>query len=258
MELTRLINNNVSNTIIGSNITEYDLRKAHPTVLALLYPNDPTFTSLSSLPKSEYTIRIGNLIKANPLLRKQIDAKILELFNKFLKVNNISQTNFLGSTPDSLLIANQIASITVFDNIATFRCKEGISYTSLFYISKTEYILFDRVTKRLRIKGIGQEEETNKYDFVKIVLKKICCIIDDSVNVDRIETLRRLKQIRLQYLTNTNTNIFRDIKNKNMLKYIIDGRPVFSDIPLTESENCILDKSGNYINFILPLIQICV
>lgn len=258
MELTRLINNNISNTIIGSNITEYDLKKAHPTVLALLYPNNPIFTSLISLPKSEYTIRIGNLIKENPLLRKQIDTKIIELFNKFLKANNISQTNFLGSTPDSLLIANQLASVTIFDNIATFRCKEGVSYTSLFYISKTEYILFDRLTKRLRIKGVGQEEETNRYDFVKIVLKKICCIIDDSVNVDRIEILRRLKQIRLQYLTNTNINIFRDIKNKNMLKYIVDGRPVYSDIQLTESENCILDKSNNYINFILPLIQICI
>ena len=52
MELTRLINNNVSNTIIGSNITEYDLRKAHPTVLALLYPNDSSITTLSTLPKS--------------------------------------------------------------------------------------------------------------------------------------------------------------------------------------------------------------
>ena len=258
MELTRLINNNVSTTIIGSNITEYDLKKAHPTVLALLYPNDPIFNSLGSLPKSEYTIKIGNLIKENPSLRKEIDNKILELFNRFLKVNNISNMNFLGSTPDSLLIANQLASVTTFDNIAIFRCKEGISYTSLFYISKTEYILFDRVTKRLRIKGVGQEEETNKFEFVRTVLKKICCIIDDSVNVDRIETLRRLKQIRLQYLTSPNVDIFRDIKNKNMLKYSVDGRPIYSDTPLTESDNCILDKSCNYMNFILPLIQMCV
>lgn len=258
MELTRLLNNNVSTTIIGSNITEYDLKKAHPTVLALLYPNDPVFSSLVSLPKSEYTIKIGNMIKANPSLRKQIDGKVLELFNKFIKYNNISESNFLGSTPDSLLISNQIASITNFDGIANFRCKEGISYTSLFYISKTEYILFDRVTKRLRIKGVGQEEETNKYEFVRTVLKKICCIIDDSNNVDRIETLRRLKQIRIQYLNSNNIDIYRDIKNKNMLKYFVDGRAVYSDIPLTENENCILDKSDNYINFILPLIQMCV
>jgi hypothetical protein len=258
MELTRLINNNVSSTIIGSNITEYDLKRAHPTVLALLFPNDPLFTSLGSLPKSEYTVKIGNLIKENPTLRKQIDTKVLELFNRFLKANNISEMNFLGSTPDSLLIANQLASVTTFDRIANFRCKEGISYTSLFYISKTEYILFDRVTKRLRIKGIGQEEETNKYEFVRTILKKICCIIDDSNNVDRIETLRRLKQIRLLYLTSNNIEIYRDIKNKNMLKYCVDGRAIFSEIPLTENENCILDKSCNYVNFILPLIQMCI
>ena len=40
MELTKLINNNVSKHLIGVNITEYDLRKAHITVLNLLYPSD--------------------------------------------------------------------------------------------------------------------------------------------------------------------------------------------------------------------------
>lgn len=258
MELTKLINNNVSNTIIGSNITEYDLKQAHPVVLSLLFPDNETYTSLLSLPKSEYTYKIGNMIRANPNLRKQIDDKILELFNTFLKVNKISEINFLGSTPDSLLIANQIASVTCFEKVAHFRTKEGISYTSLFYISKTEYILFDRVTKRLRIKGVGQEEETNKYEFVRTILKKVCCIIDDSNNTDRIETLRRLKQLRILYLSSTNIEIYRDIKNKNMLKYYVDGRVVYSDVVLEESENCSLDKSANYINFILPLIQMCV
>ena len=74
---------------------------------------------------------------------------------------------------------------------------------------------------------------------------------DDSVNVDRIETLRRLKQIRLQYLTNSNVNIFRDIKNKNMLKYIVDGRPIYMRIlhidPLSSAPSDAITY-GNYKN----------
>ena len=132
MQITKLLNNNVQNNLIGVNITEYDLRKAHPTALALLYPDNPDMRNLINLPKEQYTIKIGKMIKANPNLRKEIDRKVLELFNEFLEANNIAPEHLLATTPDSLLIVDQIAQQTVFQNIAVFRCKEGISYSSLF------------------------------------------------------------------------------------------------------------------------------
>ena len=100
MLITKLLNNNVQNNLIGVNITEYDLRKAHPTALALLYPENPDMRNLINLPKEQYTIKIGKMIKANPNLRKEIDKKILELFNEFLEANNIAPEHLLATTPD--------------------------------------------------------------------------------------------------------------------------------------------------------------
>lgn len=255
MKLEKLINNNVRSNLIGVNITEYDLKAAHPTVLALLYPNDPEMTSLRTLPKDQYKYKIGNMIKAKPALRKEIDAKILELFNEFLLKNHIAQDNFLASTPDSLLIVDQLASVTKFENIAQFRCKEGISYSSLFYYASWKYILFDRISRRIRIKGVGSEEETKNYQFVKTILRHLCVVLDNSNNIEHMELLRELKNIRNEYMNSKDIDIYRDITHKNQFKYIVDGKEVYSDIPLKEDDGCILIKSDNYLNFIFPLMR---
>ena len=255
MRITKLLNNNVQNNLIGVNITEYDLRKAHPTALALLYPDNPDMRNLINLPKEQYTIKIGNMIKANSNLRKEIDRKVLELFNEFLEANNIAPEHLLATTPDSLLIVDQIAQQTVFQNIAVFRCKEGISYSSLFYYKSYQYILYDRLTKRMRIKGVGSEEETKKYQFVKNILRRLCTLLDNSTTIEHMELLKGLKDIRIDYLNSRDMNVYRCLDHKNQFKYIIDGQETFSDVQMTEDDNCILVKSDNYMNFILPLIQ---
>ena len=255
MELTKLINNNVSKHLIGVNITEYDLRKAHITVLNLLYPNDDRIRELSRLPKDQYTYKIGNMIKQRPELRKEIDRKMLELFNEFLRDNKILTENLLCTTPDSLTICNQLAQKTIFQNTAEFRCKEGISYSSLFYYTSWKYILFDGLTKRLRIRGVGSEEETKNYPFVRTVLRHLCTLLDNSIVMDHNQLLKGLKDIRIEYMYNRDINIYRDISHKNQFKYNIDGKEIYSDTPLQEDENCILIKSDNYLNFIFPLIR---
>ena len=255
MVLTKLLNNKVTQNLIGVNITEYDLKHAHPTILNLLYPNDPNIKELLTLPKEQYTYKIGNMIKANPELRKLIDAKALELFNEFLKENQILEDNFLGSTPDSLMIVDQLAQKTLFHDIAQFRNKEEISYSSLFYYKSYQYILFDRITKRLRIKGVGSEDETKDYPFVKSVLTHMCTALDESTTIEHIELLKELKNIRIEYMYNKDINIYRDITHKNQFKYIVDEKEIYSDIQLQESDSCILIKSDNYINFIFPLMR---
>lgn len=255
MVLTKLLNNNINNNIIGSTITEYDLKAAHTTALFLITGDQELYDTLMDLPKLERNIRIGKMIQANPSLRKQIDAKVLELFNEFLAANNILESNFLATTPDSILIANQIATTLRFHEVAYFRNKEKISYSSLFYINRNKFILFDRMTKRMRIKGCGDEDKTKNYPFVKRTLTDICCILDDSQAIGNINCLRRLKQVRINYIYTDDINIYRDITHDNMFKYMIDGKLEYSSVRLKEDNNCQLINQDNYINFILPLIQ---
>lgn len=256
MVLNKLLNNNITTNIISSNIIEYDLKSAHTTALYFIKGKD-VYDKLIAMPKLERNIQIGLMIKKEPELRKKIDDMVLSWFNMFLKENNIIDSNFLATTPDSLLINNQIALKTKFmeNNIVWFRNKEGISYTSLFIVNKQEFILFDRMTKRIRIKGLGIEEKTNTYMFVKKSLRDLCCILDDAQTIGRIKTLTKLKMFRISYINSDEIELFRSIEDDNKFKYIVDGKMVLSDVQLNEDNNCTLVKTDNYINYILPLIQ---
>ena len=154
-----------------------------------------------------------------------------------------------------MLIVDQLASVTKFQDIAQFRCKEGISYSSLFYFASWKYILFDRISRRIRIKGVGSEEETKNYQFVKTILRHLCVVLDNSINMEHMDVLRELKNIRCEYMNSKDIDIYRDIIHKNQFKYMVDGQEVYSDVPLKEDEGCILIKSDNYLNFIFPLMR---
>lgn len=255
MELEKLLNNRITTNLVGSTITEYDLKSAHTTALYYL-KGETIYNELSSTSKTERNIRIGCMIRDDRQLRTDIDNLVLSWFNMFLKENKISKSNFLATTPDSILIKNQIPTKTTFnDGRVYFRNKEKISYTSLFIIDKNKFILFDRMSKRIRIKGLGIEEKTDKYAFVSQFLKKLCCILDDSLAIGRIDCLRKLKQLRINYLTGSNKEIYRSVDDDNKYKYELKNEIVLSDVYLEETVDCKLIISDNYINYVLPLIR---
>lgn len=256
MKLNKLLNNRINANIVNSMITEYDIKAAHTT--ALYYIKGPEiYEKLMSMPKLERNIHIGKMIKEDKNLRKQIDEMIISWFNEFLEENKIIEINFLATTPDSILIKNQLAVKTKFGEAKNvlIRNKENISYSSLFVVDKLHFILYDNMSKRLRIKGLGVEEVANKYPFVNGPMRDLCGILDGYMTTNRIEFLKRLKMFRRTYLNSSNIEVFRSVNDKNMFKYIVDDSIELVDIPIKESENVKLVKTDNYMNYILPLIQ---
>lgn len=251
----KLLVNKVFTNITQSTITEYDLKAAHASALYFL-KGEEVYKELTSLPKLERNIRIGKMIAEDKALRKDIDNLVISWFNRFLQENKILSCNFLCTTPDSILIKNQIATAQSFDNgKVLFRNKEKISYTSLFIIDKHKFILFDRFSKRLRVKGLGIEEVTDKYPFVDLCLRDLCCIIEDKLTLGRMNCLKKLKSFRIEYLNSENKSIYRSVDHHNQYKYNIDGNIEYSDILLKEDEGCILLKDDNYISYLIPLMR---
>ncbi len=254
-KLDKLLTNQVYNNITQSTIIEYDLKAAHTSALYFIR-GEAIYNELMSLPKLERNIRIGKMIAEDKVLRKQIDDMVISWFNMFLQENKILACNFLCTTPDSILIKNQLATKTTFgDGKIYFRNKEKINYTSLFIIDRRKFILFDRISKRLRVKGLGTEEITDKYQFVNICLRDLCCIIEDKATLGRVNCLKKLKAFRFEYLTSEDKNIYRSVDHKNQYKYNIDGNIEYSDILLKEDDHCVLLKDDNYINYLLPLMR---
>ena len=209
---------------------------------------------LLSLTKSQYVDEINKIFKENQNIKKEVMNKTLQIYNEFLFMNNIKPESFLATTTDSILLVDQIAPINLFNNKYQFRNKDQVPYTSLFYINNDTYILFDRVSKNIKIVGIN-DPNVNSYPFVKKILKELCCILNDYSIETKPDCLKRMKNIRINYLNSQDKEIYRSIINNNMYKYNIEGIVNYSDISLKEDETCVLMKDDNYLNFILPLFQ---
>lgn len=251
MTLTKVINNNIKNHIINSNIIEYNIKRAYPTILKSI--DKDKYGYLLDLTKDQYINEINEIFKLDRSIKSKIENETIKIFNDWLTRNKISQNNFLATTTDSIIIRDQIAPINDVDNIF-FRNKDKISYTSLFYIDKNTYILFDRITKKMKIQGLFKDPFINEYPFVKKILKDVCCICNEFTYENKIDCLRKLGKLRLKYITSEDKSIYADITHNGDYKYNIDGNFIYTaDYYPNNDANLVIDD--NYVNFMLPLIQ---
>lgn len=261
-ELNHLINNNIKKSCyLSSTIVEYDLENAGTTAIKFVL-GDVAYNKLMSIQdKRERKIELGMMRRNDPTLTSKMNEKILGWMNEFISVNKIQEKNFLATTPDSILLIGKVPTVTKFyDGVVNFRNKEKITYSSLFHIKNghDKIILFDRYSRRIRIKGLGTEETTNQFPFVNKYLKNLLCVLDDSVSFGYTRTMRKLKLQKLAYFNSSNIEIFRSVTNENKFHYIINGEDVFSDTPIPESENCTLNINDNYMDIIFPLIKLMI
>lgn len=249
--LTKVINNNINSHIINSNIVEYNICKAYPTILSNI---DNKYSYLLDLSKNEYVEEINELFTTNRYMRNKVEARTVEIFNEWLKRNKINQSNFIATTTDSIIISNQIAPIGDIDGFK-FRNKDKVSYTSLFYINGDLYILFDRVTKKMKIQGKIRDPFINTYPFVTKILKDVCCICNEYTYENKYDSLKKLAKLRQKYICSEDKTIYADILHNGEYKYNLDGAMVYTPGLYESSSDCNLVIEDNYINFLLPLIQ---
>lgn len=258
-QLNKLINNNIKKaSIVASTIIEYDIEDAHATAIRFIMGED-VYNSLMSIPnKHDRKIQIGLMRRDNRELTGMITELILKWMNEFLAINKISERNFLATTPDSILLVGKVPTHTTLENgKVVFRNKEKITFSSLFLVEngQKKLILFDRMTKRIRIKGLGEETVTNQYHFVNKYLKNLLCVLDDSMSFGYIKTLKKLKTLKYNYIHSHDIEIYRSISHNNQFHYVVNGEDIFTDTPLEESETTKLIIADNYMDIIFPLIK---
>lgn len=249
--LYKVINNSIRAHIINSNIVEYNIERAYPMILSSI---DNKYEYLLDLTKNEYIEEINTIFTTNRDIRKKVEAKTIDIYNEWLKRNKILQGNFIATTTDSIIICNQIAPINQIDGFV-FRNKDKVSYTSLFSINPTTYILFDRVTKRMKIQGKFNDPFVSTYPFVTKILKDVCCVCNEFTYETRNESLKKLAKLRTKYLCSEDKTIYADILNQGHYKYNVNGSMVYTPSLYPSEDDCNLVIEDNYINFMLPLIQ---
>jgi hypothetical protein len=245
IEMNPLIHN-----CIGTIVAEYDIASAHPTACYFIYGKE-FYDNLMSMEKLALNTEIGKLMAKDHTLHEKISALLLKWFNLFCEENNIRETNFISSTRDSILLVNKKPIKTAFEGgLVKFRNKEG-EYTSYIRLQGRLEILYDNISGALRIKGVNNEYLENN-PFTKL-FKQLLSIVEQSKVITISEGLKKLSKIRNKYLYSSTPDIYRSILDNNKFVYVIEGERVLSDTVLP---NETMIKSDNYVNFILPLINI--
>jgi hypothetical protein len=237
---------------ISTLVAEYDIASAHTTACYFIFGND-TYEKLMRQDKLSRNTQIGKMMAKDPLLHDQIASLLLRWFNIFCEENNIKDTNFITSTRDSILLVDKKPIKTSFENgLVNFRNKDG-EFTSYIRLQKQRKmeVLFDNMSGGLRIKGIDINEIEN-YPFLKI-FKTLLSVLEQSRTLPPGESLKKLNRIRSSYINSPNLDMYRSLIDKGKFIHYINGDRIESDTVIDPNA---LVKTDNYVNFVMPVVNI--
>lgn len=247
--------NDLNNCILNSNISEYDIKHAALSGIKFLYGEDSVeYNNLKNLPKEEYTVKIGLMMRSNKDLSKKMDELMIQWLNEFVDINNIKKNEFIENTRDSVLIWNKIPTKLKFKH-CEFVNKEGL-FSTFLRINNRYKILYDSLRSIIVLKGINKDI-VSKSDFVHKTLKNSILSLEKRITHGYKASFQSLQNDKYNYLNSNNFNVYRELLNENQFSYIntVDNNVYYSDV-LIKDKNMVLSKISNYNEFLLPIIRL--
>lgn len=237
--------------LINVPICEYDIKNAGFN-LAKYYKllDDDTIKMLSDIPKRERTIMIGKMMRDNPEFNKELSESFELIRKKFVNKNNITDNDILSIKKDAIFVIDKKCVCIKFKNIE-FVCKN--KYTSFHRFGNIE-LYYNSSTNDLDVKGINNDV-LYKHELMLIVLKNIFKMVEQK-DTDKLTSY--IKRFVVAYKTgDIDPGIYRQFNSAS--SFIIKSNPSSSceygldSISGYDVNN--IDKSYNYMNIILPIIQ---
>lgn len=233
--------------IINSNIYEYDIKRAGFNLIQYYeLLDDKTIEYLASLQKDEQTRRIGLLRRDDVQLNKELSKAFENMRKKFFIDNKIKDHQVLSIKKDAIFIINKVCEKCSYRNIE-FILKNR--YTSFHKFNNIEFY-YRNTTKDIAIKGINDLKLKNHKDYMLSFLIDIFNSLEVSSN-DR--TVYKLKKFASLYKTNQlPIEYYRELNSDSLFNLVVDNKNIKADDYIKGFE---IDKSHNYIMYILKLIQ---
>ena len=196
-------------------IVEYDLRKANiSALLSRGIISTELYTNLLNSDKQYREVYIGNMIKQNNSIYKEIQQGIIDAKRQFIEANNIEDEEILAIRNDALFILSDRPMIQEFGNYY-FAKKNIFTFFFRFYKNNEWYYRFDQSTMSdiIEIKGMKDEKLLyHKDHFLKF-------LADISYNLQRSsieETLSRCNEFYEDYLNRRlDINYYREFNNNS-------------------------------------------
>ena len=251
MILERLINNNeLFDTIIGGTLSEWDIRSAGSTAIREL-KGESIYNDLMLLEKKERNIKIGLMMRSEPGLSDKVNFLMLKYLNLFISENKIKLSNLIMTSRDSVIVYNKLPMKTKFGNVE-FRNKDGF-FSSMYRIKRIT-IFYDSMRDFIICKGIS-DDIINTSSFLNNYLKMYLRTIESCQKSGDEKVFNILKRMRLSYIENEDTSIYRDLLNDNRLGVKYNDEIIFMDNNFESQDGFEIIKDQNYINIVLPIMR---
>lgn len=205
-------------TIIDSQIYEYDITKANISVLRdANIISEQEYQYYLQCDKLEREVSIGKLQGSDPKISSIIKEGIANSRRIFLESNKIPDSKVLSIRNDAItIIGMQAHNLQITDRVA-FR--QSGYYTSYYKIGFVEYLyLFDIVsqTENLDIKGIGDEGVSLHKNYMLEFLSELFY----SAQVEGVKEAIRLLQMFYHNYTHKFLDVgyYRELNSNSMYK----------------------------------------
>lgn len=234
--------------MFSSQIIEYDIASAGYSIVTeynLLSKKD--LKMLDSKTKTERKIILGLMQKNDKRLVKQMNECFVDARYRFFKANNIQDEEILSIKKDAIFCLRP-CTYTKFNNI---EFKEKNIYSSYMYINNYElYYNFNK----LDIKGISDEllEYHNEYliSYIKTCFRNF----EISSKETQLRVMKRFidkyKRRELDVGYYREFNMFSKFREMNNDDYLFNQ--------YWEDKVFDLDISYNYINIVIPILNIAI
>lgn len=228
-------------------ISEWDIHSAGFSVLKFrkLLP-ESELEALSKLDKHTRTVKEGLLQKARPEIATEIIETLKAARQGFILMNQIPADSILSIKKDALFLINQNPKISIIREYFEFVKKN--TYTSYIQLPGKREFYFNSNTNILDVKGISKVANEKQQEFLISDIKKLFRSwekVSPELMYSLLVSYRKKylnRELPLEAYRELDTGLFR-IKN-----YTAEN--------VGEDLRYEIDVTQNYMNYILPLIQI--
>lgn len=233
-------------------IREYDMSSAGLSILKEYnLVTSKELKRLESLPKHELVRAIGLMQINNNALTNKIKNGFVESRRKLFEANEIDDRHIISIKKDAIFTRDKFCSDTEFGNIK-FRVKN--KYTSFLQLNEIEFY-YNEMTDILDVKGINDNLlHLHENGMIKVIKD----VLNWASKLDESTLIMRIQQLVTNYKEGKmNPEVYREFNRVSQYKFhtkLAFCGNVYSD----EIENLggTVDKSYNFMKFIVPLIHI--
>jgi len=230
-------------------IVEWDIRSAGFSVLKYKGAIPPfLIDEWEKLDKHTRSVREGNLQRANPNIASLIINTLADVRSCFVNLNGIKDYEILSIKKDAMFLINKrISHNKIFNDYFEFR-KKGV-YSSYVLLGEKE-IYYSSSTNSMDIKGISEASREK----CGAIIKDLVYLIRSGEKLNREQLFPILKAYRKKYLNRElPLDCYRELNNGGKFRI---GKYTLEEID--ESMRDDIDISGNFMNYINPIINILV